>query len=247
MRAPDSRVPAGPREVWEGTFVFRAKSVCSLTMEAQRSGEGKVDAAGVPASRVPARSAAPRRRPPRAGVRPAKKRNLAPLYTSTSQEWYTPACVLDRVIELFGEIDLDPCSNSHERPSVVARCHLTAQNDGLAHRWSGKVFVNPPYCNVEKWVAKVLEEYASGRVTEALLLVPSRTDTKWASLLRDVPRCYVTGRLKFVPGEDVPEEKRRNGATFGSALFYLGPNPGRFTDVFGRGPGCLGDVFVRVP
>jgi phage N-6-adenine-methyltransferase len=180
-------------------------------------------------------------------VRPAKKRNLAPLYTSTSQEWYTPACVLDRVIELFGEIDLDPCSNSHEHPSVVARHHLTAQDDGLAQRWSGKVFCNPPFCDVEKWIRKVLDEYASGRVTEALLLVPSRTDTKWASLLRNAPRCYLKGRLKFVPGEGVPEEKRRNGATFGSALFYLGPNPGRFTDVFGRGPGCLGDVFVRVP
>jgi hypothetical protein len=180
-------------------------------------------------------------------VRPAKKRNLAPLYTSTSQEWYTPAHVLDRVIELFGgEIDLDPCSNSHESPSVPALAHFTAEDDGLAQSWSGKVFINPPYCDVKKWVRKLLDEYASGRVTEALLLVPSRTDTKWASLLRNAPRCYLTGRQRFVPGAVVPEEKRRNGATFGSVLFYLGPDPGRFADVFGRGPDRLGDVFVRV-
>ena len=216
-------------------------------MGAQRIAQKSKDATGVPASRVPSRTAASRRRPPRAGVRPAKKRNLAPLYTSTSQEWYTPTHIIDRVIELFGEIDLDPCSNSHGRPWVPALRYLTEKQDGLSHPWHGKVFCNPPYCDVEKWVAKVLEEYASGRVTEALLLVPSRTDTKWASLLRNLPRLYLTGRQRFVPGEGVPEEKRRNGATFGSALFYLGPDPGRFVDVFGRGPDRLGDVFVRVP
>jgi hypothetical protein len=213
----------------------------------ERTAKKPNDATGVPASRVPSRTAASRRRPPRAGVRPAKKRNLAPLYTSTSQEWYTPTHIIDRVIELFGEIDLDPCSNSHGRPWVPALRYLTEKQDGLSHPWHGKVFCNPPYCDVEKWVAKVLEEYASGRVTEALLLVPSRTDTKWASLLRNLPRLYLTGRQRFVPGEGVPEEKRRNGATFGSALFYLGPDPGRFVDVFGRGPDRLGDVFVRVP
>ena len=114
-------------------------------MEAQRNGEEKVDAAGVSASCASSRSAASWRRAPCAGVRPAKRRNLAPLYTSTSQEWYTPAHILNRVIELFGgEIDLDPCSNSHEQPWVPALRHLTKDDDSLAQSWFGKVFVNPP-------------------------------------------------------------------------------------------------------
>jgi hypothetical protein len=161
----------------------------------------------------------------------------------TSQEWYTPACVLDRVIELFGEIDLDPCSNSHEHPWVPALRHLTKEDDALAQSWSGKVFVNPTFHDAEKFVRKLLDEFASGRVTEALLLVRSSTDTKWASLLRDVPRCHVTGRLKFVPSEGTP---KKNGATFGSSIFYLGPDLDRFNEVFAKGPGRLGDVFVRV-
>ena len=246
MRAFASRVPAGRREVWEGTFVFRANSVCSFTMGAQRTAKKVNDAAGVPAPCSPSRAAVPPRRAPRAGVRPAPKRKRSPLFTSASQEWYTPPEVVALVQGFLGGIDLDPCSNSHEQPWVPALRHFTKEDDGLAHSWSGKVFVNPPYHDAEKWVRKLLAEHASGRVTEALLLVPARPDTVWSSLLRDLPRCYLKGRLKFIPGDAVPEKKRKNGATAGSALYYLGGYPEHFADVFGRGPDRLGDVFVRV-
>ena len=71
---------------------------------------------------------------------------------------------------------------------------------------------------------KLLGEFASGHVTEALLMVPSRADTKSGSLLRDMPRRYLAGRkdscrVRHARGE---EEK---GGDVGSALFYLGPAP----------------------
>jgi DNA N-6-adenine-methyltransferase (Dam) len=128
--------------------------------------------------------------------------------------------VINRVIEFYGGvIDLDPCSNSVDNPSVPAEFHYTVKLDGLGLPWAGKVFVNPPYGReLSKWVNKTRSEYESGRAREILLLVPSRTDTQWFTSLNPYPRVYLVGRLKFLDASGVRQEP----APFGSVLFYLG-------------------------
>jgi phage N-6-adenine-methyltransferase len=155
------------------------------------------------------------------------------MFSSDSPEWYTPRHVLDLVVRVLGAIDLDPCSNGHETPAVSAAQHFTQDDDGLSQEWHGRVFMNPPYGPVIKdWVQKLVDEFASGRTTEAIALMPARTDTTWFGLLRDHPRSFITGRLKFSESEA--------SAPFPSAVFYLGPNPARFTEVFA----ALGDVYL---
>ncbi len=153
-------------------------------------------------------------------------------FSSGRNEWYTPRWLLDLVTRVLGRIDLDPCSNSHTQPNVPARRHYTVHEDGLSRGWSGRVFMNPPHgAQLSTWIRKLKWEYESGSVTDALALVPARTDTQWFFELRAYPRCFVHGRVKFHGG--------RNSAPFPSAVFYLGERVDVFCSAFAK----VGDVF----
>ncbi|MGD1939879.1 MAG: DNA N-6-adenine-methyltransferase [Leptolyngbyaceae cyanobacterium] len=155
---------------------------------------------------------------------------------NASNEHYTPDSVLAAVYECFGGMpDLDPCSDGGFPPSVNAGSHFTAEQDGLSHDWFGRVFVNPPYNpsgTIGKWVKKLLDEIKTGRVNQAILLVPAYTDTGWWAALRDYPVCLVKGRLTFKGNEDA--------ARFPSAIFYLGHNANAFGAAFHE----LGDFWM---
>lgn len=160
---------------------------------------------------------------------------LAPLMSSASPEWYTPQEILTRVVEVMGGIDLDPCSNSHDDPNVPATHHYTEEDDGLSQKWHGRVYMNPPYGRViGDWVNKLVSEFESGQVTQAIALVPARTDTQWFRLFRPYLRCFVSGRLKFSDHD--------NSAPFPSAIVALGCDPAAFVEAFSD----MGDVFQVV-
>lgn len=164
--------------------------------------------------------------------KPETKRNNAALFTSKTDEWNTPQEILRRVLAVMGEIDLDPCSNSEESPNVPAALHYTEDMNGLAREWLGAVYMNPPYGDViGDWVKKLVAEYRAGCVTQALALVPARTDTQWFREFREFPRCFIIGRLKFGNAE--------NGATFPSVVVNLGCDREKFMSVFGE----IGDVY----
>ncbi|MDR9817703.1 MAG: DNA N-6-adenine-methyltransferase [Candidatus Methanoculleus thermohydrogenotrophicum] len=152
----------------------------------------------------------------------------APMFTSSTGDWYTPPEIVEAVRELFGIIDLDPCSNSHEAPNVPALVHFTREDDGLSRPWFGRVYLNPPYGKgIGPWIEKVREEHEAGRVTAAVVLVKAATDTRWFRVLSErYPRCEVAGRLKF--------SGCKNPAPFPSVLFYLGDEVQRFAEVFAR-------------
>lgn len=158
-------------------------------------------------------------------------------FSSKSPEWYTPPHIIESVVEVLGEIDLDPCAD--DLRGIPAARHFTKEDDGLSagNPWRGRVYMNPPYGKaIGGWVSKLAAEHERGNVPEAVALVPSRTDTEWFSRLRHYPRCFIRGRLRFSGHE--------NSAPFPSATFYLGPSEGCrvFAEVFGT----LGDVFERV-
>jgi phage N-6-adenine-methyltransferase len=155
-------------------------------------------------------------------------------FSSETPEWYTPWDVIERVQSLFGEIDLDPCSNPGV-PIVPALAHFTENTDGLSQPWAGRVYMNPPYGRgIGEWVSKLAESYASGAVTEAVALVPARTDTEWFNQLRDGAVCFIRGRLRFSESE--------TGAPFPSAAVYLGNRRDDFAEKFAD----VGDIWVRV-
>lgn len=152
--------------------------------------------------------------------------SLAVHFSSESTEWYTPPEIIERVVEVFGVIDLDPCSNSHQKPVVPAASHYVLADDGLTLPWEGRVYMNPPYGDViGSWIRKLIDEFHSGRLIEAVALIPARTDTEWFhSLWAYGAICFIRGRLKF--------SGSKNSAPFPSAVVYLGANIGGFQRAF---------------
>ncbi len=145
--------------------------------------------------------------------------------SSDSPEWYTPSLIIDRVIDLFGAIDLDPCSNSKTAPNVPAGAHYTIEDNGLAQPWSGRVYMNPPYGDViGAWVDRLIGAYASDEIDAAIALLPVRTDTAWSQPLFHYPICFVRGRLRF--------SNASQAAPFPSAVVYLGPDNQSFHRCF---------------
>ena len=143
-------------------------------------------------------------------------------FSSESIFWNTPKEIIDLVEQFWGEIDLDPCSNEGVA-NVPSNDRFT--HDGLDQDWHGKVFVNPPYGReINDWIEKSINEYIVKNCDEVLLLVPSRTDTKWFAQLYEFPVLFIDGRLKF--GDET------NSAPFPSAIFYLGEREERFKEIF---------------
>ncbi len=154
-------------------------------------------------------------------------------FSSDTPEWYTPHRIVQRVVSVLNQISLDPCSNNLVKPNVPAAKHYTKEHDGLSQPWGGKVFMNPPYGDeIINWVRKLKNEYETGGVTEAIALVPARTDTEWFRLLREYAKCFISGRLKF--------NDALVSAPFPSVSIYLGSDIERFVKMFGD----IGDIYV---
>lgn len=147
-------------------------------------------------------------------------------------EWYTPAEYLDAVRAVLGAIDLDPATSEEAQAAVQARTYYTKQDNGLVAPWAGKVFMNPPYSTplIQQFIDRAVQEYAAGSIQEAIILTNNSSETRWfQSLLRLCPVCFPASRLRFWrAGADV------FGARQGQALFYMGPNGGRFREVFSQ-------------
>jgi len=155
--------------------------------------------------------------------------------SSESPEWYTPQEIVHLTAALLGEIDLDPCSNSHEVPAVPARVRYTKEENGLALPWKGKTYLNPPYgSEIPLWVQKLINSYETGAVEEAIALLPGRIDTVWFQPLYAYLICHIQGRLQFA---NSPYH-----APFPCVIVYLGTRSDAFIDIFK----CKGPILRRI-
>lgn len=87
-------------------------------------------------------------------------------------EWYTPEWIFTMLGLVFF---MDPCHpGRHILTWVPALFVYTKLMDGLAARWWGRVWLNPPYGDeTPKWLAKMHVH------RDGVALVFARTDTKW--------------------------------------------------------------------
>jgi hypothetical protein len=161
--------------------------------------------------------------------------SMSILTSHQSTEWYTPVWLIDLVKETLGEIDLDPASDPLPQSWIQAETIYTVCQDGLSVHWFGRVFLNPPYSktngksNSEIWSTKLVEEYLTGNVEEAILLVGSKPGYKWwEQLFREWPVCMLRDRISFIK----PDGSKGGQAKFGHSLFYMGPDAQRFRHNF---------------
>jgi hypothetical protein len=173
------------------------------------------------------------RPPKKADIRRAvedAKRPFRVIGTGES-EWFTPGPLIEMAREVLGGIDLDPASCDAAQRRVKAARYFTLTNDGLSQDWAGKVWLNPPYSQlaVALFAGKLVAECESGRVTDAIMLTHNYTDTAWfhhAERACEVI-CFTRGRVRFERFDGFS-----GSPTQGQALFYFGPNVGRFRKVF---------------
>ena len=109
---------------------------------------------------------------------------------NTKVEWLTPP----ELVKQLGEFDLDPCCPI-DAPFYHATNHYTIIDDGLSKKWSGRVYLNPPYGRgMELWLEK-LKQHGNG-----IALIFARTETKcfFEHIWHDADAIlFVKGRIKF--------------------------------------------------
>lgn len=153
-------------------------------------------------------------------------------HNSGNNEWYTPAEFIAAARKVMGGIDTDPASSELANVVVGASTFYDADSDGLAHDWTGRVWMNPPYAGelIGKFTRKLRQHIESGEVSESIVLVNNATETAWFADL--VAACeaiiFPTSRVKFW---------KANGETGaplqGQAILYHGVNPMQFLIEFG--------------
>jgi ParB family transcriptional regulator, chromosome partitioning protein len=120
--------------------------------------------------------------------------------------WRTPAEYVELARQVLGDIDLDPASSALAQETVKAALYYSEAEDGLADRWSGRVWLNPPYCQpaIGQFVDKRVTELAIGNVESAILLVNNNTDTAWfqKAAASSSSICFPRRRIRFKGGVD---------------------------------------------
>ena len=162
----------------------------------------------------------------------------------SSNEQYTPNTdeqpILALVIDVLGVIDLDPCSNSFNRPdsypNVPARKHYTIEDNSLVKKWVGKPFLNPPYSNPYPFLLNLVNGIKSGDIPEAIALLKSGAQhNKGTGRLIEEHASAIcqwgagkNRRIGFVNQNG----EQKMGADFDCILVYFGKNWTRFYHTF---------------
>ena len=153
-------------------------------------------------------------------------------HNSGENEWYTPSQYIEAAREVLGTIDLDPASSAVANERVKATSYFTKDDNGLAHEWHGNVWMNPPYAQplIAEFCEKIAEEFESGRVASAIVLVNNATETRWFQQMEKSTSaiCFPAGRIKYLDSTGHPA----NTPLQGQAFLYFGDEDLAFARVF---------------
>ncbi|CAK1244316.1 MULTISPECIES: DNA N-6-adenine-methyltransferase [Fructobacillus] len=138
------------------------------------------------------------------------------LFSSKKDDWETPTDLFEKLNKKF-KFDLDACANDSNHKLSN---YYSVGNSCLEHDWQGNVFMNPPYGrDMYSFIKKAYEEHLRDKNRFIVMLIPSRTDTKyWHEFIQDKAVVkFIRGRLKFeVSGQP------KDAAPFPSCLVVYG-------------------------
>lgn len=120
-------------------------------------------------------------------------------YSGGSDEHDTPIEFFAPLADAVNGFDLDPCAS---QTSDLAETNLTKEDGGL-REWWGKVFCNPPYSDVSRWMEHCKKQHQFGNTELIVGLVYARTGTQWFHnhVVTADYLCFVEGRLTFGSGD----------------------------------------------
>lgn len=133
------------------------------------------------------------------------------LFSSASDNYWTPKDFFQRVDEIYGPFDLDVAASAD---NTKCEKFFTKEDDGLSKDWYGNVWCNPPYgLGIRDWMKKAWNEIEADNAKLVCFLVPARTDTKWfheIAMEHANEIVFIKGRIRF--------ENSPYGSTFPSML-----------------------------
>lgn len=153
--------------------------------------------------------------------------NTDVMFSKESDEWATPEALFRQYDETY-HFTLDAAADewNHKCPDWLGPGGLV--EDALTVSWSGyRVWLNPPYSQATEFITHAVDE-STRNDTGSVLLLPSRTDTKWfhnyvwyAPYQKLYPHVkaihFIKGRVKFIPAGNVPS----SSAPFPSLVVVL--------------------------
>lgn len=148
-----------------------------------------------------------------------------------ARKWYTPANYAELARNVMGAIDLDPCSDPIEQRTIQAENCFPA-TDGIERKWFGRVWLSPTTRGLSLFIDKLLGELEARRVSQAIVLAPNSTDTKWFHRAAPCARslCFPKGRIKFLNAQG----ESRGGAISGQVFLYFGVDDTQFRRYFSK-------------
>ena len=121
------------------------------------------------------------------------------VFSSKSDHWATPVDLYATLDAEFG-FTFDPCP-------------LMSTENGVKLPWTGRVFCNPPYSSIDRFMAKGLWHLSQGACELLVFLIPARTDTAW---FHDY--CYGKAEIRFFRGRLKFGDSKNSRAPFPSML-----------------------------
>lgn len=159
-----------------------------------------------------------------------KKAHVA--HNSGDNEWYTPSKHIELARSVMGGIDCDPATSEVANRTVQAETIFTAQDDGRAQTWRGRVWMNPPYAQplMGDFAEAVSAKFESGEIEQACILVNNATETKWFQRMLEASSavCFPKSRIKFLD----PEGNASGAPLQGQAIVYMGGSVDLFKQAF---------------
>lgn len=159
--------------------------------------------------------------------------------TQNKQDWNTPKKYSDAVFNLFGTVDLDPCSNIHS----IIRSHnkVILPKDGLRDvDWSNykSIYINPPYgrdikrkTSIKDWIKKAYFTNYSHSEIEIAMLIPVATNTShWKEYIFGKASICFLNDTRLVFRIDGKEENK--GSPMACAMIYYGKRKKNFLKIF---------------
>lgn len=166
-----------------------------------------------------------------------------------SQEWYSPPWILNLALAYLGRIDLDPCANPQKTVPAIRHYVGSQGQDGLALPWGEQrleyangtpcevwakpftLFLNPPWGSIDPWADRLISE--ADHFSDALMLVPVRTERPWFQVLKDLPVWFPNERVNYLQEQDDGSLKLIKGISTNSCIFVQHAKLERFEQIFG--------------
>lgn len=108
------------------------------------------------------------------------------MFSSESNEYFTPEIYIEAARDTMGGIDLDPASHPYPQRWIKAKRFYTPEDDGLSKPWSGRVWLNPPYgrghknrSNQDLWTGRLIDFWEYGDVQCGIALVRAALGYNW--------------------------------------------------------------------